>query len=103
MREIIAVGNDRLIERLRSGLMERVSGWMKELGLDGFVETATDPFFTNEAKGRALMQQLLPLKYERRLRVDSGGRNIAAASTNSHRQRLRRAFWIRLPLGDSAH
>jgi len=103
MREIIAIGNDRLIERLRSGLMERVSGWMKELGLDGFVETATDPFFTDEAKGRALMQQLLPLKYELRLRVDFGGRNIAAASFNNHQQHFGRAFSIRLPSGDYAH
>ena len=103
MREIIAVGNDRLIERLRGGLMERVSGWMNELGLDGFIETATDPFFTNETRGRALMQQLLPLKYELRLRVDSSGRSIAAASFNNHEQHFGRAFSIRLPSGDYAH
>ncbi|HEY3114686.1 MAG TPA: hypothetical protein VGJ62_13475 [Gemmatimonadaceae bacterium] len=103
MREIIAIGNDRLIERLRSGLMERVSGWMNELGLDGFIETATDPFFTNETRGRSLMQQLLPLKYELRLRVSSDGRNIAAASFNNHEQHFGRAFSIRLPSGDYAH
>ncbi|HYU53095.1 MAG TPA: hypothetical protein VEK37_09135 [Gemmatimonadaceae bacterium] len=103
MREIIAVGNDRLVERLRSGLMDRVSLWLKELQLDGFIETATDPFFTSESRGRMLMQRLLPLKYELRLRVGSDGRSIAAASFNNHEQHFGRAFSIRLQSGDYAH
>jgi acyl carrier protein len=103
MREIIAVGDDGLVERLRSGLMERVSLWMNELGLDGLIETATDPFFTSEARGRMLMQRLLPLKYELRLRVDPGGRSVAAASFNNHEQHFGKAFSIRLPSGDYAH
>jgi acyl carrier protein/seryl-tRNA synthetase len=103
MREIIAVGNGALVERLRSGLMEKVSLWLKELDLDGFIETATDPFFTSETRGRRLMQQLLPLKYELRLRVGADGRSIAAASFNNHEQHFGRAFSIRLQSGDHAH
>lgn len=103
MREIIALGADGVVERLRSGLMERVSLWMKELGLDGLMETATDPFFTSEARGRMLMQRLLPLKYELRLRVDPNGRNVAAASFNNHEQHFGKAFSIRLPSGEYVH
>jgi acyl carrier protein len=105
MREIIAVGNDRLVERLRTSWMNRVSLWLKELELDGFIETATDPFFTTEAEGRGrmLMQQLLPLKYELRLRVGADGRSIAAASFNNHQQHFARAFSIRLQSGEYAH
>jgi len=103
MREIIVVGDDGLVERLRSGLMERVSLWMKELELDGLIETATDPFFTSEARGRMLMQRLLPLKYELRLRVDPDGRSVAAASFNNHEQHFGKAFSIRLPSGEYAH
>jgi len=103
MREIIAVGDDRLVETLRSGLMERVSLWLKELGLDGLIETATDPFFTSEARGRMLMQRLLPLKYELRLRVAPDGRSVAAASFNNHEQHFGKAFSIRLPSGEYAH
>jgi acyl carrier protein len=103
MREIIVVGDDGLVERLRSGLMERVSLWMKELELDGLIETATDPFFTSEARGRMLMQRLLPLKYELRLRVDPDGRSVAAASFNNHEQHFGKAFSIRLPSGEFAH
>lgn len=103
MREIIAVGDAAVVEGLRRDLMERVSIWMKELALDGHVEVATDPFFTSEARGRMLMQQMLPLKYELRLRVDPDGRSVAAASFNNHQQHFGRAFSILLPSGEFAH
>jgi acyl carrier protein len=103
MREIIAVGDAEVVERLRRDLMNRVSTWMNELVLDGHVEVATDPFFTSEARGRMLMQQMLPLKYELRLRVDPDGRSIAAASFNNHQQHFGRAFSILLPSGEHAH
>jgi acyl carrier protein len=103
MREIIAVGDAALVERLRNDLMDRVSTWMKELALDGHVEVATDPFFTSEARGRLMMQQMLPLKYELRLRVDPDGRSVAAASFNNHQQHFGRSFSILLPSGEYAH
>lgn len=103
MREIIALGDGDLVEKLRSGLMERVSLWLKELALEGHIEIATDPFFTSETRGRMLMQRMLPLKYELRLRVDPDGRSIAAASFNNHEQHFGRAFSIRLPSGAYAH
>jgi hypothetical protein len=103
MREIIAVGDDELVEKLRNDMMERVSLWMKELGLEGSIETASDPFFTSESKGRLLMQQMLPLKYEVQLRVDPDGRSVAAASFNNHEQHFGKAFSIRQSSGEPAH
>ena len=103
MREIIAVGDTALVERLRNELMNRVSLWTKELALDGHIEVANDPFFTTETRGRMLMQQMLPLKYELRLRVDADGRSVAAASFNNHEQHFGRAFSILLPSGEFAH
>jgi hypothetical protein len=103
MREIIAVGEAELIERLRSEMMERVTFWLKELELEGHIEVATDPFFTGESRGRMLMQRMLPLKYELRLRVDADGRSVAAASFNNHEQHFGRAFSIHLPSGEYAH
>jgi acyl carrier protein len=103
MREIIAVGEAELIERLRGEMMERVTLWLKELALEGHIEIATDPFFTGESRGRMLMQRMLPLKYELRLRVDFDGRSVAAASFNNHEQHFGRAFSIRLPSGEYAH
>jgi acyl carrier protein len=103
MREIIAVGDDELVEKLRNDMMERVSLWMKELAIDGRIETASDPFFTSESKGRLLMQQMLPLKYELQLRVDPDGRTVAAASFNNHEQHFGKAFSIRQSSGELAH
>lgn len=103
MREIIGVGDTGLVEKLRNELMDRVSLWLKELALEGHIEIASDPFFTSEARGRMLMQQMLPLKYELRLRVDPDGRSVAAASFNNHEQHFGRAFSILLPSGEYAH
>jgi hypothetical protein len=102
MREIIAVGDRELVERVRNALMVRVTLWLKELALEGHIEIANDPFFTSEARGRMLMQRMLPLKYELRLQVDRNGRSVAAASFNNHEQHFGRAFSIRLPSGDYA-
>jgi acyl carrier protein len=103
MREIIAVGEAALVEKLRNELMGRTQLWLDELSLRGHIEIASDPFFTSEARGRMLMQQMLPLKYELRLRVDRDGRNIAAASFNNHERHFGRAFSIVLPSGEHAH
>jgi seryl-tRNA synthetase len=102
MREIIAVGGLDLVERLRTGLIDWVSVWMKELALKGHIEIANDPFFTSETRGRMLMQRMLPLKYELRLQVHGNGRSVAAASFNNHEQHFGRAFSIRLPSGAHA-
>ena len=103
MREIIAVGDVALVEKLRNELMVRVRLWLNELSLRGHIEIASDPFFTSESRGRMLMQQMLPLKYELRLRVDADGRSVAAASFNNHQQHFGRAFSILLPSGEHAH
>ncbi len=103
MREIIAVGTPHVVESVRRKLMTRVQAWTRDLGLDGEIEVATDPFFTDESRGRLLMQQLLPLKYELRLRADRRGRTIAAASFNNHHDHFGKAFRIGLKSGQSAH
>ena len=98
MREIIVVGSEAAVERLRDGMIGRVSHWIKALDLDGFIETATDPFFTTESRGRRLMQEARPLKFELRLSV-AANRTVAAASFNNHQQHFGRAFEIRTTTG----
>jgi len=103
MREIITVGTPQFVERVRRDLMMRVDAWTNELGLDGVIETATDPFFTAESRGKLLMQQMLPLKYELRLRSAANGRTIAAASFNNHHDHFGKAFRIKLESGQPAN
>ena len=102
MREIITVGAPELVETVRSALMARVEQWLKDLRLDGVIETATDPFFTDASRGQLLMQQLLPLKYELRLRV-AADRTVAAASFNNHHDHFGKAFRIQLADGQIAN
>lgn len=102
MREIVVVGDEPAVGRLRATMITRVSAWVRALELDGFIETATDPFFTSESRGRLLAQRSRPLKYELRLAV-APERTVAAASFNDHQQHFGRAFDIRLPGGDTAH
>ena len=102
MREIVAVGSESFVETTRRGLIERVGRWIVELELEGFIEVASDPFFTRATRGRQLLQQLQPLKYE--LRLASGeSRTVAAASFNHHRDHFGKAFSIRQQNGDPAH
>ncbi len=102
MREIVALGDEDFVETLRTGVMDRVSAWTRDLGLEGSIETATDPFFTSAARASIVMQRMLLLKYELRLRVDAGGRTVAAASFNNHGRHFGRAFGIRLASGETA-
>jgi acyl carrier protein len=103
MREVVAVGSAEFVEAIRADFIRRVSRWLGELDLDGFIETANDPFFTSETRGRMLMQKLQPLKYELRLAVDGYGRTVAAGSFNNHQEHFGRAFSIRQRSGEVAH
>jgi seryl-tRNA synthetase len=102
MREIVVVGSPSLVEETRTSLLDRVGRWVVELDLDGFIEVASDPFFTRATRGRQLMQQLQPLKYELRLGIGEG-RAVAAASFNNHQDHFGKAFSIRQQNGDLAH
>jgi acyl carrier protein len=103
MREIVAVGSAGFVEEMRAGLIDRVRKWIVALDLDGIIETASDPFFTSGSRGRFLMQQVQPLKYELRLTVSGSGRSIAAASFNNHQTHFGRSFSIRQRGGEFAH
>ncbi len=103
MREIVAVGSAEFVEEMRADLIERVGKLIVALDLDAVIETATDPFFTSESRGRLLMQQVQPLKYELRLTVSDDGRSIAAASFNNHQDHFGKAFSIRQRGGEFAH
>jgi len=114
MREIVALGSREEVESFRHGLIARVSDLVARLELEGRIETASDPFFVQEPaaapaaeraglKGRGLMQQVLPLKYELRLALDASGYDCAVASFNHHLDFFGRRFDIRLASGAPAH
>jgi seryl-tRNA synthetase len=103
MREIVVFGSEAEVEDARRALIGRASRLMRELALDGRIETATDPFFTRESAGRRLVQRLRALKYELRLTLDDGGRSVAVASFNHHQDFFGQRFDVRQQSGAYAH
>lgn len=107
MRELVVLGTREEVEAFRQGLIDRVAELVEELDLDGLVVTANDPFFLDvagrEARGRRLMQQVLPLKYELRLTCDERGGAFAVASFNHHLDFFGRRFGIRSASGAIVH
>jgi acyl carrier protein len=107
MREIVALGSREEVEQFREAMIDRVSTLMIDLGLEGRIVTADDPFFLQnggeEARGRWMMQQILPLKYELRLPLGERGLTCAVASFNHHLDFFGRRFCIRLPSGSATH
>jgi seryl-tRNA synthetase len=79
MREIICVGTREAVQAHLSAFKPRVADLGRRLGLQLEVRPATDPFF-EPGGGRALMQQLFPVKEEF---LHDG--SLAIASVNFHR------------------
>lgn len=107
MREIVALGSRQDVERFRHEMIDRVRDLVSELDLAGRIEIASDPFFLqgpgNESRGRLLMQQVLPLKYELQLTLNASDHSCAVASFNHHLDFFGRRFRIRLDSGATAH
>jgi acyl carrier protein len=122
MREIVALGPREDVERFRQELIAKVAELVTQLDLEGRIETASDPFFVSdstepvsdstnpdlvsradEMRGRHLMQQVLPLKYELRLALGENGVACAVASFNHHLDFFGRRFDLRLRSGATAH
>ncbi len=103
MREIIVLGSHVEVERIRRQLVNRAARYVTDLGLDGLIQTASDPFFTSSSEGKRVLQRLQSLKYELNLRLDEAGDMLAVASFNHHVDFFGQRFGIRLPDGGGAH
>ncbi|MFD2673360.1 aminoacyl--tRNA ligase-related protein [Marinicrinis sediminis] len=70
MREIVYVGEGKPVADMRDQLIEDAWSWFQELGLRGYVETATDPFYFHEDHALMFFQSSGALKYELRFQLD---------------------------------
>ena len=101
MREIVCLGSMSDARAFLVRTMDRVWEFMRTLGLHGAIEVASDPFFAPAARAKQLLQQLMELKHELLLPIDTR-RRIAAASFNLHGPFFGEAFEITLPTGEPA-
>jgi hypothetical protein len=95
MREVIFVGAAVWVRDARQRWMQRVTDLAVSLGLTGVMQPATDPFFTSEARGMSLIQQLKELKHEYRMDVGVGDAAVPIASFNLHEAYFGERFGIR--------
>lgn len=101
MREVIVLGAREDVERVRRRLLRRIDRFVTSLALDGVIEPATDPFFTDADGAKALAQRAGELKLELRLSLE-GNRRVAVASFNRHHDHFGRRFDISID-GAPAH
>ncbi len=92
--DFVAAGRERLVAAMREVLLA--------LDLACSLESADDPFFSNEAVTKTLYQHMARLKYEARAEL-FGGRTMAVGSINLHQDYFSRAFDYRAIDGERPH
>ncbi len=92
MREVIYVGKPDFVKREREAAAQRLRELVEEWGLATWMETANDPFFTNDFEVKAAFQRQNEMKYELCMPLASG--SVAVASSNFHSVTFGKAFNI---------
>lgn len=103
MREVILLGPPDYVQGTRQELLCRLSDLVREWGLAGRIETASDPFFTNDTQLMARLQKSNDLKFELRLASTATGGSLAVASSNYLGGTLTKTFNIRAQSGAVIH
>jgi len=92
MREVIYVGKPDFVKREREAAVQRVRALAEAWGLACWMETANDPFFTNDYEVKAAFQRQNDMKYELKMPLVDG--SVAVASSNFHSVTFGKAFHI---------
>lgn len=92
MREVIYVGKPDFVKRERELANERLRALVDEWGLSAWMETANDPFFTNDFEVKAAFQRQNEMKLELCMPLTTG--QVAVASSNFHSVTFGKAFKI---------
>lgn len=95
IREVVFIGPPHEVADARQRFHDLATSLLDELGLCGYSEVASDPFFGGAAAQASSAQLMLSLKYEARLFV-APERTIAAGSFNVHDRLFTGAFDIGL-------
>lgn len=92
MREIIYIGHPDFVKRERQRSIDLLKELLVRWGLASWLETANDPFFTNDFEVKAKFQRQNDMKFELRMPLVHG--SLAAASSNFHAITFGKAFDI---------
>lgn len=103
MREFIYLGSAGGALTFRDGWMERAGRISRDLGLEGRLERANDPFFGAEGTALQENQRERGLKFEMLLRTSAAETPSACMSFNYHESHFGATWDIRQADGEIAH
>lgn len=92
IRETVFLGDSVFVKNHVSAYRNVVIQLMEEIGMDGYCESANDPFFlVDDTTNRINVQKMFGSKYELRMKIDKE-ETIAIGSFNIHGQFLAKRF-----------
>jgi len=103
VRDIMFVGDMDFVMLQRQKMFDEAENLLTLLGLESKIETADDPFFTNDAVVKNLFQSSSELKHELLVKLNYSGNYMAVGSVNLHLDFFGKAFDIKLPDGTPAY
>lgn len=95
MREIIFVGEDTFVKKMRAKSIELMKGFLSLWEIDALIENANDPFFTDDYQVKSFFQRDMEMKYEVKFKVPYLKSSISVSSSNYHGNVFGQAFSIK--------
>ncbi len=99
VRDIMYVGEEEFVLGMRQRIIDDLIDFLKKLDLICKIETANDPFFTNDSLLKNVFQNSARLKYEILAPLSFSNSPLAVGSINHHMDFFGKAFDIRTPKG----
>ena len=103
MREIMVLGDRDFVLLYRQKMLDTLRDLVEQLGMTCKIESASDPFFTNDAAYKAVFQHSFKLKYECLAELPFSKDRLAIASVNLHNDTFGKAFGVTLSGGSTMH
>lgn len=99
MREVITVGDLDFVLETRDRFVNFAIEFVKMINIDVKIETANDPFFTNDSILKSLYQQSVNSKYEILAKVNYLNKYLSVGSINWHGNYFGKIFNVKLKNG----
>jgi seryl-tRNA synthetase len=103
VRDIMFVGDEQFVMDMRQHMIDEMIKFLEFLNLQCRIETANDPFFTNDSTIKNAFQYSSRLKYELLARLPYKDADLAVGSINHHLNFFGKAFDIRMHNGRHAY
>ncbi len=96
MREVIGTGSSEYTLGIREQFIQYAISLLEFLKLEAVIETAQDPFFTNDANLKSLFQNSVNAKYELLAYLPYKDKKLAVGSINWHGDYFGKSFDVKM-------